>query len=131
MSDMRKSHGLPVDPADLPYAFADAFNARDVALLDQLFVPEGMHVRQPGSTSSGAERRAALPVVVRDRVPIRVELRHVYVVGDTALLINDYVHDGPGADGHHVHVEGTATDIARRGGDGVWRYVISNPSGTS
>lgn len=131
MSDIRNRDGLPVDPADLPYVFADAFNARDADLLDTLFTPEAMHVLGPGKTSSGEERRAALPAVVRGRIPISVELRQVYVVGDTALLINDYVHDGAGPDGVHVHLEGTATDIARRGEDGVWRYLISNPSGTS
>lgn len=130
MSETRNSDGLPVDPADLPYVFADAFNARNVELLDALFAPEAMHVTGDGRTSSGEERRAALPAVVRDRIPVSVDLRQVYVVGDTALLINRYVHDGAGPDGTHVRTEGTATDIARRGTDGFWRYLISNPSGT-
>ncbi|MEU5340564.1 MULTISPECIES: nuclear transport factor 2 family protein [unclassified Streptomyces] len=131
MSDIPSSDGLPVEPADLPHVFADAFNARNLALLDALFEPEAMHVLRPGRTSSGARRRAALPTVVRERIPITVSLRQVYVVGDTALLINDYVHDGVGQDGAHVHTEGTATDIARRGADGYWRYLISNPAGTA
>ncbi|GHC92642.1 nuclear transport factor 2 family protein [Streptomyces violaceochromogenes] len=131
MSETPDSTGLPVDPADLPYVFADAFNARNLELLDALFEPEAAHVVRPGLMSSGARRRAALPTVVRDRVPITVSLRQVYVVGDTALLINDYVHDGVGPDGTRVHAEGTATDIARRGPDGHWRYLISNPSGTA
>jgi hypothetical protein len=29
-----------------------------------------------------------------------------------------------------VHVEGTATDVARRGPGGLWRYVTDNPFGT-
>ncbi|NSC25059.1 MULTISPECIES: DUF4440 domain-containing protein [Streptomyces] len=123
--------GLPVEPADLPTVFADAFNARNLELLDALFEPEAVHVVRPGEVSAGEQRRAGLPAVVRDRIPITVTLRHVYVVGDTALLINDYVHDGVGPDGSHVHTEGTATDIARRGPDGYWRYLVSNPSGTS
>ncbi|MEW2435968.1 nuclear transport factor 2 family protein [Streptomyces caniferus] len=131
MSDIRNGDGLPVDPADLPHVFADAFNARNLELLDALFEPEAMHVVRPGQTSSGARRRALLPTVVRDRIPITVSLRQVYVVGDTALLLNDYVHDGIGTDGTHVRTEGTATDIARRGVDGYWRYLISNPSGTA
>ncbi|MGK7235808.1 YybH family protein [Streptomyces hygroscopicus] len=131
MSDIRNGDSLPVDPADLPYVFANAFNTQDIELLDALFEPEAMHVVRPGQTSSGARRRALLPTVVRDRIPITVLLRQVYAVGDTALLINDYVHDGVGPDGAHVHTEGTATDIARRGADGYWRYLISNPSGTT
>ncbi|MGI5347457.1 YybH family protein [Streptomyces sp. CA-250714] len=131
MNDIQHSAGLPVEPADLPYVFADAFNARNLELLDALFEPEAVHVVRPGEMSAGERRRAALPAVVRDRVPITVALRHVYVVGDTALLINDFVHDGPGPDGIPVHIEGTATDIARRGADGYWRYLVSNPSGTA
>ncbi|KAF2777551.1 MULTISPECIES: DUF4440 domain-containing protein [unclassified Streptomyces] len=122
---------LPVEPADLPHVFAAAFNSRDVELLDALFEPEALHVVRPGETSAGERRRAALPEVVRTRVPITVALRQVYVVGDTALLINDYVHDGTGPNGTPVHTAGTATDIARRGSDGYWRYLISNPSGTA
>ncbi|EFL19641.1 predicted protein [Streptomyces sp. C] len=34
-----------------------------------------------------------------------------------------------GRDGVPVHVEGTATDVARRGPDGRWRYAIDNPFG--
>ncbi|WP_030685237.1 YybH family protein [Streptomyces sp. NRRL B-1347] len=131
MSDIRNGSSLPVDPADLPYVFADAFNERNLELLQHLFEPEALHVVRPGEISAGAKRRAVLPTVVRDRVPITVKLRQVYVVGDTALLINDYVHDGTGPDGAHVHVEGTATDVARRDADGHWRYLISNPSGTA
>ncbi len=33
------------------------------------------------------------------------------------------------ADGNRTHVDGTATDVARRGADGCWRYVIDNPFG--
>jgi hypothetical protein len=25
-----------------------------------------------------------------------------------------------------MHIEGTATDVARRGADGLWRYIIDN-----
>ncbi|GAA2400924.1 hypothetical protein [Streptomyces coeruleofuscus] len=28
-----------------------------------------------------------------------------------------------------MYVEGTATNVARRGSDGRWRYVIDNPFG--
>ncbi|MGK5638855.1 YybH family protein [Streptomyces sp. URMC 126] len=130
MSAPRNDARPPLAAADLPRVFAAAFNARDAALVDALFEPEALHVRRPGEAVAGARRRAALPEVVRRRIPISVTLRQVYEVGDTALLINDFVHDGVGPDGVRVRVEGTATDVARRGPDGRWRYLISNPSGT-
>jgi integrase len=40
------------------------------------------------------------------------------------------VLDGTDRDGRALHVERTATDVARRGSDGRWRYVIDNPFGT-
>ncbi|MFK0122418.1 hypothetical protein ACIQSP_03790 [Streptomyces nigra] len=46
-----------------------------------------------------------------------------------APLIVDRVIDGTGPEGQDVHVEGTA-DIAQRGPDGGWRYVVDNPFGT-
>lgn len=39
--------------------------------------------------------------------------------------------EGTGPDGAAVRLAGTATDVARRGPDGLWRYVIDNPFGTS
>ncbi|WP_239144276.1 hypothetical protein [Streptomyces sp. SID14515] len=39
--------------------------------------------------------------------------------------------EGRAADGGQVRIAGTATDVARRGSDGFWRYVIDNPFGTA
>ncbi|MYV60205.1 DUF4440 domain-containing protein, partial [Streptomyces sp. SID4931] len=65
------------------------------------------------------------------RVPIRVAPRHTYVSGDLALLIVDWVVEGRAAHGGQVRITGTATDVARRGPDGFWRYVVDNPFGTA
>ena len=56
-------------------------------------------------------------------LPITVRPRRVEVAGDLALLIVDWT---VGED-----ISGTATDVARRGADGCWRYVIDNPFGVS
>ncbi|MBO8193294.1 DUF4440 domain-containing protein [Streptomyces oryzae] len=62
-------------------------------------------------------------------LPITVRPRHVHATQDTALLIVDWEIEGPGPDGQPVHLTGTATDVARRGVDGVWRYAIDRPAG--
>ncbi|GAA2416557.1 hypothetical protein GCM10010420_53480 [Streptomyces glaucosporus] len=64
-------------------------------------------------------------------LPVTVRPRHTYVAGDIALLIVDWAIEGTGPEGERVHVEGTATDVARRGADGLWRYVIDNPFGAA
>ncbi|MEE4423171.1 hypothetical protein [Streptomyces bugieae] len=42
------------------------------------------------------------------------------------MPIYDGLIDGTGADGNHVRIEGTATDIVRRGTDGRYRHIIDN-----
>ncbi|GAA2739973.1 MULTISPECIES: YybH family protein [Kitasatospora] len=118
----------PTDPARLPYVFADAFNSGDLGAVDQLFEPDALFVTEPGRTVTGDDRRKANAEFLALGVPIRLTLRHTYVTGDLALLIGDYLIEGEGPDGP-IRLEGSATDVARRGPDGRWRYAIDNPSG--
>ncbi|MFD7668265.1 YybH family protein [Streptomyces sp. NPDC059788] len=130
---MSHSTSVPLarSAADHAYAFARAFNTFDPDVLDQLYEPDAGFVPRPGHLVTGADRLRANGEFLRLRVPIRVTPRHTYVVGDLALLIVDFVIDGIAADGEHVHIPGTATDVARRGPDGYWRYVIDNPFGVA
>jgi ketosteroid isomerase-like protein len=126
----RTDASLVTDPADLPATFARAFNAGDLAAVDRLFEPDAVRVLTPGVVVTGDGRRGATSSFLQLGIPIVLSLRHTYVCGDLALLIGDYLIDGVRPDGEHVHFEGTATDVARRGADGHWRYVIDNPPGT-
>ncbi|SHL40921.1 conserved hypothetical protein [Pseudonocardia thermophila] len=122
---------LTSDPAQHPAVFAAAFNSGDPAAVDQVYEPGGVLVPVPGQPVTGEERMQANARIQALGAPIEVRPRHVYVAGDIALLIVDWTIHGPGADGALVHVEGTATDVARRGADGRWRYVIDNPFGVA
>lgn len=87
---------------------------------------------RPGSRATGAELITAAVEFPSLGLPLRVAPRHTCVSGDTALLIADRVVDGRRPDGEHVHLEGTATDVARRGPDGLWRHVVDHhPYGTA
>lgn len=121
---------LPTDPAQLPYTFAEAYNSRNVERFNDLFDEEAILVKKPGTVLLSHERLAQSAAILSKRIPITVNLRHVYIAGDIALLINDFVHDGNDLDGKVVRYHGTATDVAKKGVDGVWRYLIDNPSGT-
>ncbi len=55
--------------------------------------------------------------------------RHMFVADNIALLILDWAYVGTARDGTEVNMVATATDIARRGADGFWRYLIDNPFG--
>lgn len=127
----RPDAGLPpTDPARLPLVFAAAFNAGDAQAVERLFEPGAVFVNAPGEVVTGDERRAATGRFLALGLPIRIEVRQCYVAGDLALLIGDYLIEGEGPDGP-LRDEGTATDVARRGADGRWRYAIDNPPGTA
>lgn len=122
MSFHDPSMALTSDAARHPHVFANAFNSGDLAVVERMYEPDGILVASPGQPVGGGERAAANQRMV-DAGAIDVRPRHVYVVGDLALLVVDWRIDG-GPDG-------TATDVARRGVDGLWRYVIDNPFGTA
>ncbi|WP_406258746.1 YybH family protein [Streptomyces nigra] len=117
-------------PEEVPAVFAERFNSGDAAALSQVYEEAAVLVPQPGTPVTGPDLHAANGRLQELGLPIVVSLRHVYSSGDVALLIVDWVIDGTGPEGQAVHVEGTATDVARRGPDGRWRYVIDNPFGT-
>ncbi|MDA4891786.1 DUF4440 domain-containing protein [Streptomyces sp. MS2A] len=116
-------------PDEVPAVFAERFNSGDATALAQVYEDAAVLVPQPGTPVTVPESHAANGRLQKLGVPISVHPRHVYRSGDVALLIVDWVIDGIGREGQAVHVEGTATDVARRGSDGRCRYVIDNPSG--
>lgn len=122
---------LTTDPAKHPHVFAAAFNTGDPDQVERVYEPDGLLVAQPGGPVAGAARRAANAKLMALGLPITVTPRHVYVNGDLALLIVDWVIAPTATDGQRVEMRGTATDVARRGTDGFWRYAIDNPWGTT
>lgn len=117
-------------PEEVPVVFAERFNSGDAAALAQVYEDAAVLVPQPGTPVTGPDLHAANGRLQKLGIPIVVSPRHVYRNGDLALLIVDWVIDGTDRAGQSVRVEGTATDVARLGPDGRWRYVIDNPFGT-
>ncbi|QUQ63647.1 YybH family protein [Kutzneria sp. CA-103260] len=128
---MTHQHSLTREAAEHPHVFAQAFNSGDPAAVEAVYETDGLLVPTPGQPVSGTSRAEANQRLMDLGLPIEVRPRHVYVNGDLALLIVDWTISGTGPDGQPVHVEGTATDVARRGADGFWRYAIDNPLGTA
>ncbi|MDX8055433.1 hypothetical protein SK571_39175 [Lentzea sp. BCCO 10_0798] len=77
------------------------------------------HQRRPPAAD---RRQRHLHRAVRRRPVPALRPRHVYAHDGIALLIVDWTIGD---------VHGTATDVAREGADGRWRYVIDNPFGVS
>ncbi|MFJ5864059.1 YybH family protein [Streptomyces parvus] len=129
------THSTSVHPTTVasqhPYVLERAFNTFDAEVVDRLYEADALFVPRPGRPTTGPGRIPAHRDFLALRVPIRVTPRHTYVAGDLALLIVDWVVEGRAAHGGQVRIASTATDVARRGPDGFWRYVVDNPFGTT
>ena len=121
---------LATEPQLHPAVFAAAFNSGDPAALERVYEPHAVFVTREGTAVTGGDRRSANGALQSLGVPISIAVRQVHRFDDVlALLIVDWQIVGRTASGDHVDVRGTATDVARRGQDGRWRYVIDNPFG--
>ncbi|RVX41304.1 ketosteroid isomerase-like protein [Nonomuraea polychroma] len=128
--DTSQPHVILAGDPDTPAArFVAAMNSGDPQALDHVYEPDAVLVPVPGQPVTGPARLAANQHLQSLGIPI--EARHAYVAGDIALLIVDWSMRGTARDGSTVDLSGTATDVARRGADGQWRYVIDNPHGTA
>lgn len=122
---------LTDDPLQHPHVFAAAFNTGDPDAVEQVYEVDGILATSPGTSAVGEQRRASNAALMALGIPIEVSLREAYVNDDLALLIVDWSIVGTAASGAAVDVRGTATDVARCGTDGMWRYAIDNPWGTA
>ncbi|MEW2527609.1 nuclear transport factor 2 family protein [Streptomyces sp. NPDC047071] len=117
---------LPRRAEDVPAAFAARFNSGDPEAVRALYEPPAAFVPRSGVPVHGDFAIAAqnAPFLALG-LPIAVRTRQVHIAGDgdIALLVVDWeIGD---------EVRATATDVARRGADGYWRYVIDSPFGAA
>lgn len=130
-SSMPPTPAPATSPEQQPHVFAAAFNSGDPGAIEQVYERTGLLVRAPGQVTTGDDRRDANARLASLGVPIEVTPRHVYVADDIALLVVDWSIAGTTPAGEDVDLRGTATDVARKGDDGCWRYLIDNPFGTA
>ncbi|MEV0118701.1 nuclear transport factor 2 family protein [Streptomyces sp. NPDC050844] len=115
---------LPTRAEDVPAAFAERFNSGDPEAVHELYEERAAFVPESGDAVHGlAEITKENGPFLAIGLPISVHPRHVHVSGDIALLVVDWEIEGV--------VRSTATDVARRGADGHWRYVIDSPFGAA
>jgi ketosteroid isomerase-like protein len=129
---MSGSFPLPKEPEGVIPSLIERFNARNIDAMMALYAPEAVFVAQDGRTITDRIEIAAQ--FQRDMslgLPLKANVRHVFVGGDTAQIVVDWWIVGRGPDGKDVHLAGSASDIVRRGADGLWRYIIDNNQGTA
>jgi ketosteroid isomerase-like protein len=129
---MSDSYPLPTEPEGVIPSLVERFNSGKIEAMMALYAPEAVFVANDGRTiTDRAEFTAILEHDIKLGLPLKANVRHVFVGGDTAQIVLDWSIDGTGPDGKIVHMHGTASDIMRRGADGRWRYIIDNNQGTA
>jgi ketosteroid isomerase-like protein len=129
---MSESFPLPTKPEDVIPSLVKRFNSGKIEEMMALFAPEAVFVAHDGRTiTDRAEFTAIIEHDIKLGLPLKANVRHVFVGADTAQIVLDWSIDGKGRDGKMVHMHGSASDIVRRGADGVWRYIIDNNQGTA
>ena len=128
---MSKSYSLPTEPEDVIPSLIERFNSGKVSAMETLYEGAVLIADDGRTVTDHAEIAAELERDLSLGLPLEAKARHVFVNGDIAQIVVDWSIDGTGPDGEHVHVEGTASDVARRGADGRWRYLIDNRLGTA
>lgn len=129
---MSESYPLPTEPEGIVASLLERFNSGNVGAMMGLYAPEAVFIAKDGRTITGHTEIAA--ELERDfslGLRLKAKARHVFVADDIAQIVLDWSIDGAGPDGKHVHFGGSASDIVRRGADGLWRYLIDNNLGTA
>jgi ketosteroid isomerase-like protein len=128
---MSDSFALPSKPEDVIPSLIERFNSGKVSAMMTLYEGAVLITDDGRTITDRTEIAAELERDLSLGLPLEANARHVFVAGDTAQIVVDWLIDGTGPDGDHVHVEGTASDTVRRGADGLWRYLIDNRLGTA
>ena len=106
-------------------AVEDAFNRGDVDGLVALYDEDACMVEADGSVARGLDAiRATWEGFVSLGGTIRMTTRYCVEVGDIALLSNAWQFSA-----ESMSFDSASAEVARRGADGVWRYVVDNPTG--
>ena len=128
---MSKSYSLPTEPEGVIPSLIERFNSGKVSAMETLYEGAVLIADDGRTVTDRAQIAAALERDLSLGLPLEAKARHVFVAGDIAQIVLDWSIDGTGPDGKHVHLEGSASDIVRRGSDGLWRYIIDNNQGTA
>ncbi len=107
------------------------FNSMDVDVMCGFYEPDAILVSANGEPQRGIQAiRAELLKYYSVQLPMVIIARHVFVADTIASLVLDWNIVGKTPSGDDFHMVATSNDIARRGSDGYWRYIIDNPFGT-
>jgi uncharacterized protein (TIGR02246 family) len=112
-----------MDAGNIHCLVEDAFNAGDADALVALYEEDAAMATPDGGFVHGrAAIREQWSGFIALGGTIQMVTRYVVVVGDTALLSNDWNFAGAG-----MELSSRTSEVARRQHDGTWRYVVDHP----
>ncbi|MTE21453.1 DUF4440 domain-containing protein [Streptomyces sp. TRM43335] len=106
--------------------FLQVFNSGDGELFDRLYRADSIS-NFSGRPLTGAARRKFFKEFLATKPKLQAEVTHSWVAGDVTLIGVRFTIDGTDQDGRPMHLEGTCTDVLRRGEDGRWLMAIDRP----
>jgi uncharacterized protein (TIGR02246 family) len=128
---MPSKFALSDTPDGIVPALLEHLNSLDVETMLGFYDPDGIIVDAAGNVHSGRDAIGAeLAKYFSLGLEMQITQRHMFVADNIASLILDWSYIGTARDGTEINMVATATDIARRGEDGLWRYLIDNPFGS-
>jgi uncharacterized protein (TIGR02246 family) len=111
------------EAGDIHRSVEAAFNAGDTEALVDLYEEDAAMATPDGTFVDGRDAiREQWSGFVALGGNIQMTTRYAVVVGDTALLSNDWRFTGAG-----LELSSRTAEVARRQPDGTWRYVIDHP----
>jgi uncharacterized protein (TIGR02246 family) len=112
-----------MDAGDIHRLVQDAFNAGDTDALVALYEEDAAMATPDGTFVNGRDAiREQWSGFVALGGNIQMTTRYAVVVGETALLSNDWKFTGAG-----MELSSRTAEVARRQPDGTWKYVIDHP----
>lgn len=120
--------GVEPDPVLMNGRYIEAYDARDVDAVMDLYAPGASSVWQAGSAVRAEAHRDAIVGFFEKGPKLSATVRQRYVAGDTAALVVDWTLEV--ADAPEMNGTGRGFDVLRRDATGEWRYVITNPFGS-
>lgn len=106
-------------------AVEDAFNRGDLDALVALYDEDACMVQEDGTLARGPDAiRATWEGFISAGGTIRMTTRYCIETGDVALLSNAWRFSA-----ESMSFESASAEVARRGSDGQWRYLVDHPTG--
>jgi ketosteroid isomerase-like protein len=122
---------MPVtDPRNLSENYNELFRKGDLDGLVGLYEENAVLCPTPGQVIRGrAEIRKRLSGLIALKGDLSTHDQSCVEFENFALLHARWNFVGATSDGRPVQMGGTSSKLARRGPDGVWRYVLDLPVG--